>query len=164
MNKAVFSENFDEKCLMIKREFTAPLPLVWRAWTEPELLDQWWAPKPYKCVTKHMEFKEGGYWLYCMQGPKEDDTHWGKTVYLKIAVEDFFEVEDGFSDENGERNEDLPGTESKMSFSQTEAGTMVQIDIHFVSEDAMRQLIEMGAKEGTEMAYGNLDQLLSSLV
>lgn len=34
------------------REFEANLSLVWKAWTEAEMLDQWWAPKPWKCETK----------------------------------------------------------------------------------------------------------------
>ncbi|MDZ7624970.1 MAG: SRPBCC domain-containing protein [Ignavibacteriaceae bacterium] len=48
----------------VTREFAAPLSKVWAAWTQSELLDQWWAPKPWKAKTKEMEFKEGGHWLY----------------------------------------------------------------------------------------------------
>ena len=41
----------------VKREFNAGLALVWDAWTKPELLDQWWAPKPYQNKTKSMDFR-----------------------------------------------------------------------------------------------------------
>jgi uncharacterized protein YndB with AHSA1/START domain len=50
-----------------KREFNADISLVWRAWTEPELRDQWWAPAPWICETKSMDFSEGGRWHYDME-------------------------------------------------------------------------------------------------
>jgi len=40
-----------------KREFNADLSLVWRAWTEPELRVQWWAPAPWICESKLMDFQ-----------------------------------------------------------------------------------------------------------
>lgn len=44
MNKTNFSK--DGSTLTLTRTFDAPVHLVWRAWTEPKLLDQWWAPRP----------------------------------------------------------------------------------------------------------------------
>ncbi|MBL7949115.1 MAG: SRPBCC domain-containing protein, partial [Bacteroidia bacterium] len=49
--------------LIIHRTFLGPIDLVWRAWTEKDLLEQWWAPKPFKAVTKSYDFREGGHWL-----------------------------------------------------------------------------------------------------
>lgn len=43
-----FSVNKENKTITVKREFAAGLELVWAAWTKPELLDLWWAPKPYQ--------------------------------------------------------------------------------------------------------------------
>jgi uncharacterized protein YndB with AHSA1/START domain len=40
--------------ITVKREFAAELPLVWDAYTKSEILDQWWAPKPWKARTKTM--------------------------------------------------------------------------------------------------------------
>ncbi|WP_312302176.1 hypothetical protein [Chryseobacterium sp.] len=42
-----FSVNKENNTIVVKREFNANLELVWQAWTTAELLDQWWAPKPY---------------------------------------------------------------------------------------------------------------------
>ena len=39
----------------VRREFDADTDLVWKAWTTSELLDQWWAPKPYRSLTKSMD-------------------------------------------------------------------------------------------------------------
>lgn len=65
-----FSVDKQKNNIQVKREFTAPLNKVWEAWTESQLLNQWWAPKPYKAKTKVMDFREGGYWLYSMEGPE----------------------------------------------------------------------------------------------
>lgn len=43
-----FTVSKENKTIHIKREFNANLELVWQAWTTAELLDQWWAPKPYQ--------------------------------------------------------------------------------------------------------------------
>ncbi len=61
-----FIVNKENNTVNVKREFAADLQLVWDAWTKPELLDQWWAPKPYQTKTISMDFREGGMWLYYM--------------------------------------------------------------------------------------------------
>jgi uncharacterized protein YndB with AHSA1/START domain len=50
--ETVFSKDLQNKKLTVVREFDAPLERVWEAWTKSEILDQWWAPKPYKTETK----------------------------------------------------------------------------------------------------------------
>jgi uncharacterized protein YndB with AHSA1/START domain len=61
----------ESNTITVKREFAANRQLVWSAYTESELLDQWFAPKPWKARTKTMDFREGGHWLYAMVSPKE---------------------------------------------------------------------------------------------
>ena len=70
MNKTQFSAKGSQ--LTVTRTFDAPIDLVWRAWTEAELLDQWWAPSPWKSKTKTMDFSENGKRLYAMCGPGFD--------------------------------------------------------------------------------------------
>ncbi len=48
------------KKIVVVREFDAPLEEVWKAWTEKELLDQWWAPRPWKAKTKNYGFPGRG--------------------------------------------------------------------------------------------------------
>src|ERR1700760_380793 len=95
-----FSVNKDSSTIHVKREFAADLPLVWDAWTKPELLDLWWAPKPYRTETKSMDFREGGVWLYAMVSP-ENGMHWNKAIYKKIETGQSFSGSDGFCDEDG---------------------------------------------------------------
>ena len=65
-----FIKDVTNKKVTVIRHFDAPVDHVWRAWTEVDLLDQWWAPKPWKAETKTMDFRSGGSWLYAMIGPE----------------------------------------------------------------------------------------------
>ena len=64
-----FTVNKENNTIEVIREFDADLKLVWQAWTTPELLAQWWAPKPYGIQTKSFDFRPDGTWLYAMIGP-----------------------------------------------------------------------------------------------
>ncbi len=148
--------------LLVTRTFNAPLSLVWSAWTQQELLDQWWAPKPWITKTKSMDFSEGGLWLYAMCGP-EGEIHWCRIDYKTITKEVNFTAKDAFCDENGTPNTEIPGMNWSNTFSPTGDTTDVSVEITFVNETALEQIIEMGFKEGFTMAHGNLDELLLSL-
>ena len=52
-----FIVNKEKNTITVKRDFAAEVALVWDAYTKPEILDQWWAPKPWKARTKSMSFK-----------------------------------------------------------------------------------------------------------
>lgn len=58
-----------ERTMVITREIAAPLALVWRAWTDPDALAQWWGPAGYSCRTKRIDLRTGGEWLFDMIGP-----------------------------------------------------------------------------------------------
>jgi uncharacterized protein YndB with AHSA1/START domain len=63
-----FSKTANNK-LNVTREFDATVEQLWEAWTTSELLEQWWAPKPWKAKTKSMDFRNRGKWFYAMAGP-----------------------------------------------------------------------------------------------
>ena len=68
---------------------------VWSAWTQPEILDKWWAPKTWVAKTKSMEFEVGGRWLYSMCGP-EGEEHWSLAQYTAITPKSTFKHLDAF--------------------------------------------------------------------
>ena len=76
-NDLLFDFTVDKpaKTVYVTREFDAELSLVWDAFTKQELLDQWWAPKPWASKTKSMNFKVGGRRFYAMVSP-EGEEHW----------------------------------------------------------------------------------------
>jgi uncharacterized protein YndB with AHSA1/START domain len=148
----------DQKTITVKRAFAAPLNLVWDAWTKPEILDQWWAPKPYKTKTKTMDFREGGFWLYCMFNP-ENETHWCRADYKKIEPQKFFSGLDAFCDEDGNVNNAFPNSLWNNTFNSKGETTVVNIVIEYQKLEDLEKVVEMGFKEGFTMAMNNLDEL-----
>lgn len=149
--------------LIVVREFDAPLEQVWKAWTEKDLLDQWWAPKPWKAETKSMDFREGGTWLYSMVGP-DGTRSYSRADYKTIIPNKTFIGDDAFCDENGNITDDMPAMRWKADFFSTAAGTRVEVEITFASEADLETIVEMGFKEGFTAAHSNLDQLLANEV
>ena len=159
MNNTEFKQNENE--LTVIRNFDADINLVWRAWTEAELLDQWWAPAPWKSETSHMEFKVGGYRLYAMVGP-EGERHVGRTDYKAIDKPNSFGGEDAFCDADGNVNPALPVSKFVNQFEQKGSQTTVTVVTVYDSVDLLQQVIDMGMKEGLSMAYDQLEKVLAS--
>jgi uncharacterized protein YndB with AHSA1/START domain len=157
-----FVKDLPNKKITVTRNFTAPLEKVWRAWTEKELLEQWWAPKPWRAETKTMNFTEGGRWLYAMVGP--DGTRMYARVDFKIIkIHDYFTAQDSFCDEEGNINKDFPSNDWKNNFYKTDTGTKVIVELTFSSEADLLKIVEMGFEQGFAMAHTNLDELLKTL-
>src|SRR5690606_23030050 len=144
------------------REFAANRSLVWEAFTQAEILDQWWAPKPWTSITKLMEFKEGGRRLYAMCSP-EGEQHWAIQDFTSISPRDNFKFIDAFSDENGNINNDLPGSQWSLDFIDNTTFTKVDILITHRSLADLEALIQMGFKEGFTMTLNELSNLLVTL-
>lgn len=157
-----FIVNKEDNTVLVKREFDANLELVWDAWTKPELLDQWWAPKPYRAETKSMDFREGGMWIYAMIGP-DNFKQWCKNDYHKIDMHKSYTGLDAFSDENGNTDNNMPRTFWTNTFEPSEDKTLVTVSAKYDSLGDLEKIIEMGFQEGFTMALGNLDELLSTL-
>lgn len=158
--QTMITKDLPNKKLVVVRDFDGSPEQVWRAWTDSSLLDLWWAPRPYKAKTKAMDFREGGYWLYCMEGP-EGIAAWCRVDYQTIVPNQLFTAIDAFCDEDGNDTNVLPGMRWKNEFIATEYGTRVTVEITFNSEADLEKIIEMGFKEGFTAAHGNLDELLA---
>lgn len=162
LNKTlVFTKDTYNKTIFVTRAFAAPKKQVWDAWTRPEILDQWWAPKPWKAKTKFMDFREGGYWLYCMEG-SDGMQAWSRADFLKIETEAYYRGKDGFCDEAGKLNADFPMMDWQNFFEDTEGSTLVKIEIRFAESSDLEKIIEMGFETGFTSALQNLDALLES--
>lgn len=164
MNKAIlfnFLVDKENNEIKVERSFNAPIDLVWAAWTEAEILDQWWAPKPWSARTKSMDFREGGYWLYAMVGPQNEE-HWGRVDYISIQREKSFTAFDGFCDAEGHLNASLPRNKWENTFSDKGDGTVVNILLSFDSLADLEKIIAMGFKEGFTAGLENLDQYIAA--
>lgn len=151
-----FTVDKENKKIRVERPFAAPLDKVWAAWTQSELLDLWWAPKPWKTQTKSMDFRPGGRWLYAMVGP-DGTAHWCRADYLSVEKEAGYSGLDAFCDENGNINPDFPRTKWHVSFRKNGPSTTVYIETEYESLADLEKIIEMGFREGFTAAMENLD-------
>ena len=155
-----FTVDKTAKTATVTREFDADLSLVWDAYTKQEILDQWWAPKPWTSKTKFMNFDVGGRRFYAMVGP-EGQERWSIQTYTSISPKTNFKMFNAFADKD--ENPELPGSEWDFNFSEQNGKTKVSITIYNESLDRMEKMIEMGFKEGTAMTMKNLEELLATL-
>jgi len=86
--------------LVITRVFDAPRELVWKAWTEPDRLMQWWGPKGFTAPVCEIDLRVGGKFLNCMRSPEGKD-YWSTGVYREIVPLERIVCTDSFADEHG---------------------------------------------------------------
>jgi uncharacterized protein YndB with AHSA1/START domain len=70
--------------LVLTRLINAPREKVYRAWTDPELLKQWFAPKPYTTPVVEIDVRPGGSAYFVMRGPDGEDLP-NRGVYLEVV-------------------------------------------------------------------------------
>jgi uncharacterized protein YndB with AHSA1/START domain len=161
-NNFVFEPDMAAKKIHMVREFNAPVEKVWKAFTEPDLLEKWIAPKPWTAVTRTMDFTVGGIWLYAMVSP-EGQKHWVYTQFTAIENGKAFSSTGMFCDADGNPAPDRPKSYRDNKFSTIEGNrTRFESVIAFEDESTIKWFVEGGFKEGTIMGFENLDQLLAS--
>ncbi len=160
----VFIFDFDvdksTQTIRIERSFNAPTDQVWSAWTEADILDQWWGPNPWVARTKSMDFREGGHWLYAMVSP-DGQEHWSKVEYLTILPKTSFSAIDGFCDADGNMIADMPRNHWENTFHDKGDHTVVSMVLSFETLTDLEKIIEMGFKEGITAGMENLDEYIS---
>ncbi|MES2779520.1 MAG: SRPBCC domain-containing protein [Bacteroidota bacterium] len=90
----------NENNIVITRTFKAPRSLVFDAWTQPEHIKNWWAPKGFTNTYCTVDLRIGGEFRYCMTNP-EGAEFWGKGVYKLIDKPNHIQCTDTFTDKDG---------------------------------------------------------------
>ena len=148
--------------MTITAEFDAPIDRVWRLWEDPRLLERWWGPPTYPATMIEHDLVPGGRVHYSMTGP-EGDTHHGWWLVIAVDAPHRLEFEDGFADENGEPNPDLPTMRGLVTLTgRAGGGTRMAIESRFASTEDMEQILAMGAEEGMMAAMSQMDDLLAA--
>ncbi|MFP5260938.1 MAG: SRPBCC domain-containing protein [Blastocatellia bacterium] len=155
-----FTVNKETKTVSVIREFAAELSLVWDAFTKPEILDQWWAPRPWVSKTKYMDFRVGGRRFYAMVSPAGEE-RWSIQKYTSISPKTNFKFFNAFADKD--ENPELPGSDWDLNFSEQNGTTTVRVSIYNESLARMEKMIEMGFSQGFKMTLNNLENLLATL-
>jgi uncharacterized protein YndB with AHSA1/START domain len=152
----------EENRITVRREFAGRRQVVWDCHTKSDLLDQWFAPKGLTTRTKHMSFKAGGHWHYAMITP-DGQSFWNRLDYQTINPIDAYSALDGFADESGVVNPDMPRARWDVSFVDAGEHTLVTTIVLYNSAEDVQKVIDMGLKEGMASTLERLDDLLSTL-
>ncbi len=97
---AEMNRNVGDQELVISRIFDVRREVLWKAWTEPERLKQWWGPKGFTSPVYDIDLRVGGSYLNCMRSPEGKD-YWGTGVYREIIEPELLVFTDSFSDPEG---------------------------------------------------------------
>ena len=151
------------KTVFVNREFAADLPLVWDAFTKQEILDQWWAPKPWESKTKVMDFKVGGRRFYAMVSP-EGQEHWSVQQFTSITPTTNFKIVSAFADKDENIIEEMPSSDWDLNFNEQNGTTKVSIIIKHKDLADLEKMIAMGFQGGFTMTLDYLEKLLATLL
>ncbi len=147
--------------VFVNREFEADQSLVWDAFTKQEILDQWWAPKPWVSKTRSMNFEVGGRRFYAMCSP-EGQEHWSTQRYTDISPIQNFRFTDAFADKDENINPGFPGSEWNLDFHEAKGITKVNISIKHKTAASLEQIIQMGFQGGFTLTLNELDKWLQN--
>lgn len=147
--------------MTITSEFDAPVERVWEVWSDPRKLERWWGPPSHPATVVDHDLVPDGKVTYFMTAPEGDKYHgWWRVV--AVDAPERLEFEDGFADDSGEPNLDMPTTTTVVTLDQTGSGTRMTIESTFPSTEAMEQMLEMGMEEGIQQALGQIDDILAA--
>lgn len=155
-----FSVNKEAKTVSVKKTFAADRALVWDAFTKPEILDQWWAPRPWISRTKVMDFEEGGRRFYAMVSP-EGQEHWSVQKFTSITPQSNFRMRSAFADASEQIEASMPSSEWNLDFIAQGNDTLVDITIQHTKLEHLQKLLDMGFQGGFTMTLTFLEGLLA---
>jgi uncharacterized protein YndB with AHSA1/START domain len=160
-NNFVFEPDMAAKKIHIVREFDAPIEKVWKAFTDPDVLMKWIAPKPWTAEAKTWDFTVGGFSLYAMVSA-EGQKHWVYAEFTAIENGSAISQTGMFCDADGNPNREAPKSYRDTKFSSIDGNrTKVDSVITFEDESTIKWFVEGGFKEGTVMTFTQLDELLA---
>lgn len=148
--------------LTIVADYPCTLERLWEAYVDPRQLERFWGPEQWPATFTRHEVYPGGESHYYMSGPDGQKSH-GWFKFLAVDPYASFEVEDGFADAEGKRNDAMPTMRETFRFERTKQGARFTSVTYFTSLEAMEELTKMGMIEGTKSAMSQIDAVLADL-
>lgn len=141
-------------------ELDATIERAWQLWADPRQLERWWGPPTYPSTFVDHDLTPGAETTYYMTSPEGEKFHgWWEAVAVDPPRR--LELIDGFGDDTGKRNDDMPTGRMVVTLVERDGRTVMEITSHFPSLDAMNQLLEMGQEEGMVQALGQIEAILA---
>ena len=147
--------------MTLTAEFEASPERVWDLWADPRQLERWWGPPTYPATFTAHNLAPGGRVQYHMTGPTGDQPH-GFWDVVEVDPPRRRVFIDGFANEDGTPNDDLPRNEGRVTIERIDARrTRMSIESRFPSTEAMAQVLAMGVEDGLTPAVGQIDAILA---
>ena len=140
--------------LVITRVFDAPRELVWKAWTEPERIKQWLAPKDFTIPVAEGDLRPGGAWRSSMRKPDGTDL-WLGGVYREIVEPERLVFTHAWLDEKGK-----PGPETVVTVTLTERAGKTEMNFRQTGFDSVES--REGHSDGWNQCFTKLEEMLAS--
>ena len=144
-----------ERIIRLERIFDAPRDQVWRAWTEPELIAQWWG-RGRKTVIEVMEVRKGGHWHFVVEGKSGTQSLRGR--YREVTPPSRFVWTTEW--------DGMPGYVSIDTVELVDLGdgrTKIINTSQFLTDEEREAAMKSGMMEGVRDAYLALDRVLASM-
>lgn len=146
----------DDRQIVTTRVLDAPRDLVFKMWTDPEHIVQWWGPKGFTTTTYSMDVRPGGVWRFVMHGPDGTD-YQNQITYLEIVKPERLVYKHG----GGEDVEPV-NFETTVTFEEQGGKTRLTMRALFPSAEAREHVVKKyGAIEGASQTMDRLEQHLA---
>jgi uncharacterized protein YndB with AHSA1/START domain len=141
----------------ITREFDAPRDLVFRAWTDPELIVQWLGPHKYEMIVDTYDVRPGGSWRYIHRGTDGTEHAFHGVFHGEQTPDGMLQTFE---------YEGAPGHVSldQLVLEQRDGRTVARMHSVFQTIEARDAMIESGMADGVNQGFDRLDALLGRLV
>lgn len=150
----------DTLTMTITVQLDATVERAWQLWADPRQLERWWGPPSHPATFVDHDLRPGGRMSYFMTSPEGEKFH-GWWEVLAVDRPRRLEVRDGFADDTGAVNPDLPTTAMIVTLAEDDTGTVMTIDSSFPSLEAMEQMLEMGMEQGIVEALSQIEAILA---
>jgi uncharacterized protein YndB with AHSA1/START domain len=161
MTVTAVRKDADKLTMTVDAEFDASPERVWQLWADPRQLERWWGPPTYPATFTSHDLAPGSRVEYHMTGPEGDQPK-GYWDIVEVAPPHRLVVNDGFRNDDGTPNDEMPRNEFEVTIEETGTGrTRMSIESRFPSRDAMEQLLAMGMEQGLTQAVGQIDAILA---
>ena len=148
--------------LELIREVDVPPALVWRAWTEPDLIVQWFTPKPWETVEAEVDLRPGGIFRTVMRGPAGEEGG-GAGCYLDVVPEERLVWTAALGPGYRPQSSDLSFTAILELEPTASRGTRYRAIAMHETPAAAKQHDEMGFTDGWSAALDQLVDLVKDL-
>ena len=148
-----------EDQILVTREFDAPKELVWKAWTTPELVKQWWHANRGEMTVAEIDLRVGGTWRSVMVTADGFEVAF-HGEYREIEPYDRLVSTEAFE---GIPNADENATVNTMTLDEDNGRTTVTILIQCPSREVRDAMIDSGMEAGMQDALALLEQVAVSL-